>query len=145
MNQVDAHPDEAPQIWLKQVSVKPAEKHGLWDMVWRIENLGQRPLRVLAVRLPHGQFKASEQRFDPAMVLDHGEGAQFATRVACDKKAGTIVENAFIILEACWLDNPWRIFVRLRVAAAANDRPSAVIELITTQRMGFATELSAQK
>ena len=64
---------------------------------------------------------------------------EFEAIVACDAKPGAIVENAFSIFSGVWRDQPWRIFVRLRVSVNNEGEPEALIELITTQRVGFST------
>jgi hypothetical protein len=130
--------ENSPQIVLTQVS---ADRDGVlecWSIGWRIENVGEHPIYVSAVRSPHGQFKSAERRFDPALDLSSGESRQFQTFVRCDEPAGLVTENAFVILSVEWLGEHWRIFVRLRVMVTADGRPETATELITTQRVGFS-------
>jgi hypothetical protein len=59
-------------------------------------------MRILSVRLPHGQFKSEEQRFEPPMDLNGTEEVQFRTFVRCDAPTGLVTENAFVILYVTW-------------------------------------------
>jgi hypothetical protein len=58
--------------------------------------------------------------------------------VLCDEPAGSIVENAFLILLVEWLEASWRLFVRFRVTIGQQGEPETATELITTQRVGFS-------
>jgi hypothetical protein len=134
----DPETDQAlsPKIELTQAAV--ASNAGLWQVSWRIENRGGDSLGISAARLPHGQFKAEELRFDPALVLAAGERNTFQTWVRCNEPPGLVTENAFIILNANWLGQPWRIFVRLRVIVNCDGKPETETESITTQKVGFS-------
>jgi hypothetical protein len=110
----------------------------VWDIGWRIENVGKHPIQVSAIRLPHGQFKSVEQRFEPPIELAPGNKTEIVIRVKCDEPAGLATENAFVILSVDWLGEQWRIFVRLRVIVTVDGRPETATELITTQRVGFS-------
>lgn len=129
---------KAPEIELEQLSV---ERNGVmerWRIGWRIQNRGAHSLCVESVRLPHSQFKAEEQRFEPALVLSSGKEARFHSAVRCDEPAGIVTENAFLIFHVGWLGEPWRIFVRVRVVVQSKREPKAEVELITAQRVGFS-------
>jgi hypothetical protein len=127
-----------PQIVLTQVSAQRDRVSEGWTIGWLLENKSVNPLHILAVRLPHGQFKSDERRFDPAIDLSSGERRQFQTFVRCDEPAGLVTENAFVILSVERLGEQWRIFVRLRVMVTVDGRPETATELITTQRVGFS-------
>jgi len=135
--------DTGPQISLSQVSLHAGTGNGLWRVGWRIENLAEHPLRLDAARFPHGQFKSGEQRFQPALVLGEREASQFESTIACAEPPGAIIENAFVIFSAIWINSSWRIFVRLRVIVDAHEEPTALTELITTQQVGFSRELQS--
>jgi len=128
----------APQITLTQVSVEPEEGQGNWQILWRIANLNSQPLELRTVRLPHGQFKSTERRFEPAVVLAAKQDAQFQVLVHCDEPAGLVTENAFLIFLVVWIGERWRIFVRVRVEVNLAGTPAATTEWITTQRVGFS-------
>jgi hypothetical protein len=127
-----------PQIALHQVSV---DRHGAmecWSLGWRITNRGAGPLSVVAARLPHGQFKSEEIRFEPPLDLPPGANEQFQTSVRCHEPSGLVIENAFVIFHVVWLSEPWRIFARVRVVVDADGKPSAVTESVTSQKVGFS-------
>lgn len=128
----------APQITLTQVSVEPEEGKGNWQILWRIANLNSQPLELRAVRLPHGQFKSAERRFDPAIGLAAKQEAQFQVFVHCDEPAGLVTENAFLIFQVVRLGERWRIYARVRVTVNSVGTPVATTELITTQQVGFS-------
>jgi hypothetical protein len=134
---------ESPEILLRQVSLASGGSQGLWRIGWRVENCARQSLRIESVRFPHGQFRSNEQRFNPPISLGHGEYAELEASVACDAKPGAIIENAFSIFSAVWRDQPWRIFVRLRVAVNREGEPRAHTELITAQQVGFSETLSS--
>lgn len=128
--------NSAPQIQLTQTA---AVRNGeLWNICWRVKNTGSKRLRIATARLPHGQFKSAGSRFDPLMTLEPNEEACFDSSVWCDKGRGIITENAFVIFETVWLDEPWRIFARVRVAVNDDGKPQTKTELITAQKAGFS-------
>ena len=127
-----------PQIVLTQVSAARRRVIERWSIDWLVENESANTLHILAVRLPHGQFKSDERRFEPAIELSAGERRQFQTFVRCDEPAGLVTENAFVIFSINWLGEPWRVFVRLRVVMTSDGRPETATELITAQKVGFS-------
>jgi len=131
-------PTAEPQILLSQVSVERDRVRERWNIVWRIENLSAHPIEVLAVRLPHGQFKSAERRFEPTITLAAKQEAQFQVSVQCDEPAGLVTQNAFLIFQIVWLGEPWRIFARVRVIVNSKGEPEVTTELITTQQIGFS-------
>jgi hypothetical protein len=135
---VEAKSPAEPQIVMTQVSVERHRVMECWIIDWLIKNKSANTLRVVAVRLPHGQFKSDERRFDPAIELGPGEQRQIQTFVHCDEPAGLVTENAFVIFSVNWLGEPWRVFVRLRVVMTSDGRPETATELITAQKVGFS-------
>lgn len=127
-----------PAIELEQLSVAGSGVLGSWSMGWKITNRGVHLLHIQSVRLPHGQFRAAEQSFEPALVLSSGQDARFQTVVRCDEPAGLVTENGFVIFQVVWSDEPWRIFIRVRVVADSEGQPNTAVELITAQKIGFS-------
>jgi len=138
MDCVDAVMEAAPEIELRQLSLEWNGVMECWSIGWRIKNNAAHSLRIDSVRLPHGQFKADERCFEPALVLSSGQDARFQTAVRCDEPAGLVTENAFLIFQVMWLGAPWRIFVRVRVVVDSQREPATGVELITTQKIGFS-------
>jgi hypothetical protein len=134
---VDAK-DKAPKVRLEQVSVDRLEAPGYWKIVWQIKNVARHLIKLETVRLPHGQFKSEQLRFERPIDLPAHRTVQFQIPVRCDEPAGLVTENAFMIFQIDWRGEPWRVFVRLRVIVSEQGEPSATTELITTQKVGFS-------
>ena len=111
---------------------------GRWLFAWHIQNCTQQPIKFLAARCPHGKFRSAEKIFDPPLDAAAGKNATIEMSVLCDEPAGSIVENAFLILLVEWLEASWRLFVRFRVTIDQQGDPETATELITTQRVGFS-------
>ena len=127
-----------PQISLHQVSEDRDGAMEYWSIGWRITNRGTGPVIVVSARLPHGQFKSEEIRFEPPLDLLPGVSKQFRTPVRCHGPSGLVTENAFVIFHAIWLGEPWRIFARVSVVVDAAGKPAATTESVTTQKVGFS-------
>ncbi len=136
MDDTAREPGPGPRIELNQIATE--RKGDTWNMAWAVKNTGSQLLRILAVRLPHGQFKSDETRFEPAIDLGPGEETRIQTLVRCDESPGEVTENAFVIFEVAWQGGPWRIFARIRVAVDSDGKPQTRTELITTQKVGFS-------
>jgi hypothetical protein len=134
----DARSDSnsGPEIELEQISAE--RNRDTWNIAWSVKNAGPHPLRILAVRLPHGQFKSEENRFEPAIDLRPGAETRIQTSVRCDEPPGDVTENAFVIFHVIWQGEPWRIFIRIRVAVDPDGEPQTTTELITIQKVGFS-------
>jgi hypothetical protein len=116
-----------------------ASAPGRWLCTWRVRNCGQEPLQLLSAGLPHSRFRGEEQELSPAPQLLPGESVRLALAVACREPAGTVVENAFLILRVLWRERLWRIFARLRVVFDQHSVPDNSTEVITTQPVGFSS------
>ena len=127
-----------PKLALRQLALAGDAAAKIWNIRWQIDNLGSDALKIVSVRLPHGQFKSDEQRFDPSLELAGGESKEFRSLVHCQEPAGLVTENAFVIFHCQWRGEAWRIFVRLRVTVTASGEPETATELVTTQKVGFS-------
>jgi hypothetical protein len=130
--------NEGPTIGVEQVSVLASGVINVWAVEWTIANNCAGTISILSAQLPHGQFKSSEQRFEPPLKLDRGGQVAFRALVHCHEPPGLVTENAFIIFQVLWFDETWRLFVRIRVVIKPSGEPQTAVELITTQRAGFA-------
>ena len=130
--------ENLPQIVLTQVSANRNAVMECWSIGWEIENQGASSLQILAARLPHGQFKSGEYRFEPTLNLAPGKKTEFDLSVRCNEPVGLVTENAFVIFHVIWLGEPWRIFARIRVVVTNDGRPETETESITTQKVGFS-------
>jgi hypothetical protein len=130
--------DDEPKVAVEELHRNREAGNGRWSFGWRIQNLTEHPIKFLAARCPHGQFKSEERFFDPPLQAAAGRTATIEMSVRCDEPAGAVIENGFLILLVEWLDKQWRIFVRLHVINNEEGEPETATELITTQRVGFS-------
>jgi hypothetical protein len=128
-----------PNVVVESACPSAASACGQWLCIWRIQNLNQEPLQLLSAGLPHSRFRSAEQELSPAPELIPGESAQLTLAVACLEPAGTVVENAFLILRVLWRERLWRIFARLRVIFDQHNVPENSTVVITTQPVGFSS------
>jgi hypothetical protein len=129
---------DAPAISVHQMIAEPSGMPSEWKVSFLIGNEGSHALTFASARLPHGQFRAAEQKFIPPVRLDAGETFEFAAKVHCQEPAGLVTENAFVIFLVDWIRERWRIFVRLRVIVDASGTPRTNTESISTQKAGFS-------
>ena len=130
--------DDGPVISVEQMLISASGTTDVWAVEWTIANKGARAIAILSARLPHGQFKSAEQRFDPPLEIGAGGQVAFRALVHCHEPPGLVTENAFIIFQTVWCKEKWRIFVRIRVVVNENGEPQTAVELITTQKIGFS-------
>jgi hypothetical protein len=129
---------DGPKVAVGELRRNREVESDRWLFAWRIQNLTQQPIKFLAARCPHGKFRSDERTFDPPLHAAVGNNTTIEMSVLCDEPAGTIVENAFLILLVEWLEASWRLFVRFRVTINEKGEPETATELITTQRVGFS-------
>jgi hypothetical protein len=130
--------DDEPKVAVEELDRNSKVELGRWQFQWLIQNLTEQPIKFLAARCPHGQFRSEERFFDPPLQAAAAKTATIEMPVLCDEPAGNVIENGFLILLVEWLDKRWRIFVRLRVTINQQGVPETAPELITTQRVGFS-------
>ena len=130
--------DDEPKVAVDELRRNREVGSGRWLFGWRIQNLAEQPIKFIAARCPHGQFRSAERLFDPPLEAAAGKAATIEMPVRCDEPAGAVIENGFLILLVEWLNDQWRIFVRLRVIINEEGEPKTLTELITTQRVGFS-------
>lgn len=130
--------EDEPKIAVGAIRRSKELHSGHWSFGWGIRNLTDEPMSLIAVRLPHGQFRNQQMEFHPPLEVRAGESAAIETSVQCSEPSGTVIENAFLILLSEWRGQRWRIFARLRVTINQRAEPEPVSELITTQRVGFS-------
>ena len=128
-----------PKVVVESACPCAASACGRWLCTWRIQNLSQEPLQLLSAGLPHSRFRSEEQELSPSPELLEGESAQLTLALACCEPAGTVVENAFLILRVLWREQPWRILARLRVVFDQDGVPDNSTIVITTQPVGFSS------
>jgi hypothetical protein len=128
-----------PNVFVESAYPWAATACGRWLCTWHLQNLGHEPLQLVSAALPHSRFRSEEQDLSLAPQLLPSERAQLTLAVACCEPAGTVVENAFLILRVLWRERLWRIFARLRVIFDQQSRPETSTVVITTQPVGFSS------
>lgn len=130
---------QGPRLRVEQGSVSRCSTAHRWKIVWSVENLGPNPLRILAGRLPHSQFRSEEHYFPRFQELPTRARTQVEFLVDLSGAPGSIIENAFLILRVLWSEKECRVLVRLRVHLDKRGHPRCVTEVITTHQIGFST------
>lgn len=131
-------PHVSPRLHIEQDSLRAGPAPGRWFVTWRLHNPTEEPLQILAAWLPHGRFRGEERELTPALTLSKDESARLELPVACREPAGTVVENAFLILRVLYLAALWRVLARLRVTVDEQGAPHGVTVVVTTHPVGFS-------
>ena len=74
----------------------------------------------------------------PPPEISSGESASLELPVTCRESPGSVVENAFLILRVLWSGQSWRILARFRVLFDEQGAPQTIMEVVTTQLVGFS-------
>ncbi len=126
-------------VTVKQGPTERDPQTNRWNIRWVLKNSERYPLRIESLRLPHDQFKSEEKHFEPPVDVNGGEDLEIQTLVRCDEPVGHVTDNAFAILHAIWLGEPWRIFFRLRVVVNPGGKPETETQATTAQKVGFSS------
>ena len=114
------------------------QSEGLWTVPFEIANHGDSPVSLAAAWLPHGRFNCPQRSLGGSAPLPPGGRTELTFPVAFHEEAGTVVENAFVIVRLSWREEAWRVLARLTVTAGPAGEPRAVTELVTAHPVGFA-------
>lgn len=108
--------------------------NGSWRIQWRITNESTEPVRLLAVRAPHGRFRSDP--VDLNVVVAQAAAVDQTLRV--EAAPGEEIENAFVIFIAVVDRQTWRVLFRVRVRMATDGTPAPIVVAATTERIGFS-------
>ena len=111
---------------------------GVWTASWRIENTGTHAVEIISAWLPHDKFAGGRRIFDAPLRLSSGESTYLELPVACHEPPGSVVENAFLILQQVWQDQTWRALARHVVVVDPSGVPRHQCQVVTTQPVGFS-------
>jgi hypothetical protein len=101
------------------------------EVEWLLQNLGSEPLELEESWLPHGQFRGERQTFKPPISLAPQGTLIHIRKVDVAGAAGSVIENAFLILRVGWQGEPWRVFARIRSDIGQDGRIEPIVELVT--------------
>jgi hypothetical protein len=118
-----------PRIRIAAFDCRPAgDQPGRWRVAWLVHNDEPEPLEIRDAWIPHGQFRG-DGHLPLAVSVPGGGSARLEFVVTSKEPAGTVVHNAFLILQVC----RWRVFARMRVEFDAEARPRPIVEVVTSQ------------
>ena len=127
-----------PEVKVEQGTLVAGSSAHLWVVGWNIHNLGDQPLQILTAQCPHGRFRGDKIELADFPELMPGKTAHLELPVTCNEPPGIVVENAFLLLQAKWRNQLWRILIRLTVTFDEQGAPKGKTEVITTQPVGFS-------
>lgn len=113
-----------------EVSAGPCvrtDEEGVWQASWRLRAVDE-PVQVLEAWLPHDHFNRERWRFNPPLMV---EDTVLEAEVSCEDPAGTVIENAFLILRT----PDRRVFARLTVLIDGDGVPRQRCDAVTVQEV----------
>jgi hypothetical protein len=114
-------------------SVGAATAPGHWNVTWQVSNLLAEPVAIEDAWVPHGRFRG-QGHVAPGKTLAPRAVTSVVLSVASDEPAGSVVENAFLILRLRGAEQAWRVFARMRIEfTAAGMAPR--VEAVTAQAL----------
>ena len=125
-----------PRIELEGMGCRPTLRSFNWTCSWRIRNLVDAPAKILATWLPHDQFISENLEHQPPLDLPALGSIDLVVVVGCSEAAGTVIENAFVILRVAFHGSEWRVFARQQVRVDNQGAPQATCQLVTCQPVG---------
>ena len=122
-----------PRVSIEVVDCRPVpDRPGRWRVAWLFRNDEPTPVEIHDAWVPHGQFRG-DGHVPLAIVVEHGGAARVELAVAAAEAPGTVVRNAFLILQVSGGDRAWRVFARMRVEFDAQAAARPVVEVVTGQ------------
>jgi len=119
-----------PPVRIRVNSCARGSTNACWRVGWRLTNLLREPLLLQDAWVPHGRFRG-EGHIALHTSLAAGADHDLALNVLADEAPGTVVENAFLIVQMRSATQGWRVFARMKVVFG--DVPTPTIEAVTAQ------------
>lgn len=101
-------------------------------MSWLVRNDEPEPIELHSAWVPHGRFRG-EGRVPLAIRVAGHESERLELPVVAAEPPGTVVHNAFLILQVSGNGGAWRIFARMRLEFDAQAQPTPIVEVVTSQ------------
>ena len=127
-----------PNLRIESLACQARGEAGWWLASWRIQNLDTQAVEILAAWLPHDKFASGRRGFEPPLRLPGNDSLDLELPVACEEVPGSVVENAFLILQVLWGRQPWRVFARQLVSVDSKGSLQHRCETVTVQPVGFS-------
>lgn len=127
----DGPAERAPALRLEAREV--TRVNGSWRVHWRVVNEGAEPVRLVAVRAPHGRFRSDP--VDLSLVVTDAAIVDQTLRI--EAAPGEELDDAQVVFIAVSERRSWRILFRVRVRMRADGTPAAVVQAMTAERVGF--------
>lgn len=108
--------------------------NGSWRVRWRVTNVGNDHVRLVAVRAPHSRFRSDP--IDLNVVVVESAGIEQTLRI--EAAPGEEIENAFVIFVVVKERETWRVLFRVRVHVGADGTPAPAVEAMSSHRVGFS-------
>src|ERR1051326_1230813 len=86
-----------PPVRIAATACEATSTPCVWSVTWRVENVSRDEITIDDVWVPHVRFKG-EGYIRVGLTLEAGEHVDLTLSVAADEPAGTVVEDAFVIL-----------------------------------------------
>ena len=133
-------PGGGPNLGIEALACQAAGEPGRWLVSWRIQNLDAHAVEISSAWLPHDKFTGPRRGFEPPLRLPGNDFLDLAVPVACEEAPGSVVENAFLILQVLWRRRLWRVFVRQLVSVNSRGSLQHRCETVTVQAVGFSSQ-----
>jgi hypothetical protein len=123
-----------PPIRISTVRCEALETSGWWRVSWLLQNRAAESLCLEDAWVPHGRFRG-EGHLSLGAQLVPGGWYRLELNVWAQEKPGTVVLNAFLILQVRGKTLGWRVFVRMRIEFPLSGGVRPIVELVTVQAL----------
>ena len=120
-----------PRLGLEAREV--ARVNSAWRVRWRVTNENAEPVRLVAVRAPHGRFHADA--VDLNLVVADSTAVDQTLRI--EAAPGEELTDASVVFVVVLERETWRIVFRVRVRLAPDGTAAPVAEAMTADRMAL--------
>jgi hypothetical protein len=99
---------------------------------WLIQNTTEAPVALEDAWVPHGRFRG-DGHVALAATIEPGGSHLLQLRVSAAEAPGTVVENAFLILQVSTRAGGARVFARMRIEFDDSGAAHPMVETVTAQ------------
>ena len=131
-------PGGGPNLGIEALTCQATSEAGRWLASWRIRNLDTQVVEILSAWLPHDKFASDRRDFDPPLRLPANDSLGLEVPVACEEVPGSVVENAFLILQVLWRQGAWRVFARHQISVGGEGGLHHLCQSVTLHPIGLS-------